>query len=151
MEIINEKLKETHRNWRNIGLGVRFKSCVTVQAPAQFGTHKNDSFQVFRIRNTLPPNTRRQHSTLVTQNSERSVLQESKCLSKRKPSFCKRSICRHPEARKTIRRARQPLQSSAVLKTHMRSSADGFDYQGQIVLARNHTELIIHTRSVNLS
>ena len=42
MEIINEKLKETHRNWRNIGLGVRFKSCVTVQAPAQFGTHKND-------------------------------------------------------------------------------------------------------------
>ena len=51
MEIINEKLKETHRNWRNVGLGVRFKSCVTVQAPVQFGTHKNDSFQVFRIRN----------------------------------------------------------------------------------------------------
>ena len=53
MEIINEKLKETHRNWRNLGLGVRFKSCVTVQAPAQFGTHKNDSFQVFRIRNLV--------------------------------------------------------------------------------------------------
>ena len=42
MEIINEKLKETHRNCRNLGLGVRFKSCVMVQAPAQFGTHKND-------------------------------------------------------------------------------------------------------------
>ena len=53
MEIIHEKSKEMHRNWRNLGLGARFKSCVTVQAPAQFGTHKNDSFQVFRIRNLV--------------------------------------------------------------------------------------------------
>ena len=42
-------------------------------------------------------------------------------------------------------------QSSAELETHMRLSADGSDYQDQIALARNPTELIIHTRSVNLS
>ena len=34
----------------------------------------------------------------------------------------------------------QPLQSSAVLKTHTRLGAGGPDYQGQIVLARNPTE-----------
>ena len=40
-EMICGKLREIHRNLRNLGLGVRFKSCVMVQAPAQFGTHKN--------------------------------------------------------------------------------------------------------------
>ena len=49
--MIHENVKEIRRNSSDLGLGVRFKSCVTVQAPAQFGTHKNDSFQVFRIRN----------------------------------------------------------------------------------------------------
>ena len=42
-------------------------------------------------------------------------------------------------------------QSSAELETHMRLSADGSDYQDQIALARNPTELIIHTRWNNLS
>ena len=51
MELIHENLRETCLNFRDLVLVVRFKSCVTVQAPAQFGTHKNDSFQVFRIRN----------------------------------------------------------------------------------------------------
>ena len=45
MEIINENFRD--RNSRDLGLGVRLKSCVTVQAPAQFGigtrTHENDS------------------------------------------------------------------------------------------------------------
>ena len=49
--MIHENVKEIRRNSSDLGLGVRFKSCVTVQAPAQFETHKNDSFQVFRIRN----------------------------------------------------------------------------------------------------
>ena len=51
--MIHENVKEIRRNSSDLGLGVRFKSCVTVQAPAQFGTHKNDSFQVFRIRNCV--------------------------------------------------------------------------------------------------
>ena len=51
MELTHENLRETCRISRDLGLGVRFKSCITVQAPAQFGTNKNDSFQVFRIRN----------------------------------------------------------------------------------------------------
>ena len=79
---------------------------------------------------TLPPtNTRRQHSTVVTQNSERSALQESKCVSKRKPSFCKRSICRHPEARKTIRRARlgQIISTSATRSTLALENASSDD------------------------
>ena len=40
--MIHENVKEIRRNSSDLGLGVRFKSCVTVQAPAQFGTHKND-------------------------------------------------------------------------------------------------------------
>ena len=40
--MIHENVKEIGRNSSDLVLGVRFKSGVTVQAPAQFGTHKND-------------------------------------------------------------------------------------------------------------
>ena len=65
--MIHENVKEIRRNSSDLGLGVRFKSCVTVQAPAQFGTHKNDSFQVFRIRNL------RVQSTLVIQKLAKNI------------------------------------------------------------------------------
>ena len=40
--MMHENVKEIRRSSSDLGLGVRFKSGVTVQAPAQFGTHKND-------------------------------------------------------------------------------------------------------------